>query len=85
MSIIIDIAMTGEITLRGVVLPVGGVKEKVIAAHGSGIKKIILPLRNKKDLKDVPNHVKVKLFVEVLISKSNLILMYNQNIMLMAF
>ena len=53
--------MTGEITLRGVVLPVGGIKEKVIAAHGSGIKKIILPLRNKKDLKDVPNHVKVKL------------------------
>ena len=61
MAIIIDIAMTGEITLRGVVLPVGGIKEKVIAAHGSGIKKIILPLRNKKDLKDVPNHVKVKL------------------------
>ena len=61
MDIIIDITMTGEITLRGVVLTVGGIKEKVIAAHGSGIKKIILPLRNKKDLKDVPNHVKVKL------------------------
>ena len=70
MAIIIDIAMTGEITLRGVVLPVGGIKEKVIAAHGSGIKKIILPLRNKKDLKDVPNHVKVKLLYH-LISKSN--------------
>ena len=64
MAIIIDIAMTGEITLRGVVLPVGGIKEKVIAAHGSGIKKIILPLRNKKDLKDVPNHVKVKLLYQ---------------------
>ena len=51
--------MTGEITLRGVVLPVGGVKEKVIAAHVTGIKNIILPERNRKDLKDIPDHVKV--------------------------
>lgn len=51
-------AMTGEISLRGVVLPVGGIKEKVIAAHRSGIKKILLPLENKKDLYDVPDEVK---------------------------
>lgn len=51
-------AMTGEISLRGAVLPVGGIKEKVIAAHRSGIKKILLPLENKKDLYDVPEEVK---------------------------
>jgi ATP-dependent Lon protease len=51
-------AMTGEISLRGAVLPVGGIKEKVIAAHRSGIKKILLPLENKKDLCDIPDEVK---------------------------
>ncbi len=51
-------AMTGEISLRGAVLPVGGIKEKVIAAHRSGIQKILLPLGNKKYLYDVPDEVK---------------------------
>ncbi|MBN2189790.1 MAG: endopeptidase La [Candidatus Aureabacteria bacterium] len=53
-----DVAMTGEITLRGKVLPVGGIKEKVLAAHRAKVKKIILPKENAKDLKDIPNKIK---------------------------
>jgi ATP-dependent Lon protease len=52
-----DIAMTGEITLRGRVLPIGGLKEKIIAAHRGGIKKILIPDENEKDLKDVPKTI----------------------------
>ncbi|MBU2515785.1 endopeptidase La [bacterium] len=55
------LAMTGEITLRGSILPVGGIKEKVLAAHRAGIKKVLLPADNDKDLKDIPNDVKEQL------------------------
>ncbi|MEM1350616.1 MAG: S16 family serine protease, partial [Myxococcota bacterium] len=56
-----DVAMTGEITLRGNILPVGGIKEKVLAAHRSGIQRILLPARNEKDLIDVNDDIREEL------------------------
>jgi len=53
-----DTAMTGEISLRGLVLPVGGIKEKVVAAHGAGIQRVMLPARNRKDFDDIPEEVR---------------------------
>jgi ATP-dependent Lon protease len=56
-----DVAMTGEITLRGEVLPIGGLKEKLLAAHRGGIKTVLIPEQNVKDLADIPDNVKNKL------------------------
>ena len=62
-----DVAMTGEVTLRGRVLPIGGLKEKILAAKAVGIKTIILPKRNERELEEIPKHIKKDLkfvFVE---------------------
>jgi len=56
-----DTAMTGEISLRGLVLPVGGIKEKVVAAHGAGIRRVMLPARNRKDFEDIPEEARREL------------------------
>ncbi|MHB8551104.1 MAG: S16 family serine protease, partial [Acidiferrobacterales bacterium] len=53
-----DVAMTGEITLRGEVLPIGGLKEKLLAAHRGGIKIVVIPEENRKDLADIPKNVR---------------------------
>ena len=53
-----NVAMTGEITLRGIVLPIGGLKEKLLAAHRAGIKKVLIPFENKKDLAEIPDVIK---------------------------
>ena len=62
-----DVAMTGEITLRGLVLPVGGIKEKFLAAHRAGIKRVILPERNRKDVVEIPEQPKKE--IEILFVK----------------
>jgi len=56
-----DVAMTGEITLRGEVLPIGGLKEKLLAAHRGGIKIVLIPEENKRDLTDIPKNIKQNL------------------------
>ncbi|MEE3255377.1 MAG: S16 family serine protease, partial [Chloroflexota bacterium] len=76
-----EVGMTGEITLRGQVLPVGGIKEKVLAAHRAGLTTVVMPRRNEKDLDDVPKETRKKLkfvlvdrveevFAEALVAKS---------------
>ena len=58
-----DVAMTGEITLRGQVLPIGGLKEKLLAAQRGGIKNVIIPAENERDLKEIPDNVKENLTI----------------------
>ena len=53
-----EIAMTGEITLRGRVLTIGGLKEKILAAHGGRVKEVLIPVENKKDIEDIPENVR---------------------------
>ncbi len=60
-----NVAMTGEITLRGAVLPVGGIKEKLLAAHRAGITEVLLPKRNERDLEDVPADVRSDLTIHL--------------------
>ena len=56
-----EVAMTGEITLRGEVLPIGGLKEKLLAAHRGGITTVVIPSENEKDLTEIPDNIKDKL------------------------
>ena len=61
-----DTSMTGEITLSGLVFPVGGIKEKILAAHRAGIRRIILPTRNEADLEDIPEDVRAELNIKLI-------------------
>jgi ATP-dependent Lon protease len=61
-----NVAMTGEITLRGEVLPIGGLKEKLLAAHRAGITTVVIPLENKKDLAEIPKNILGKLDIRPL-------------------
>jgi len=60
------VAMTGEITLRGNVLPVGGIKEKLLAAHRAGIREVLIPARNEPDLEEVPKEVRDELKIHLI-------------------
>jgi ATP-dependent Lon protease len=63
-----DVAMTGEISLRGQVLPVGGVKEKLLAAHRAGLREVLIPAKNRRDLEDVPQDIKDQIKITLISS-----------------
>ncbi|MFH1009884.1 MAG: endopeptidase La [bacterium] len=78
-----DVALTGEITLRGRVLPIGGLREKVVAAHRAGIREIILPRQNEKDLQDVPENIRTRMnfiFVDRVEEVLKLVLLQKPNV-----
>ena len=60
-----EVAMTGEVTLTGQVLPIGGLKEKLLAAHRAGIKQVVIPKENEKDLADIPKKVREDIKISV--------------------
>jgi len=68
-----DIAMTGEITLRGKVLPVGGLSEKIVAAQRAGVKTVIVPKRNSKDIKELPKRAKEKVQISLVSSQDEVL------------
>lgn len=74
-----DVAMTGEITLRGKVLPIGGLKEKLLAAHRGGIKTVIIPQENVKDLEEIPDNVKASLAIHAVESIDEVLTIALQN------
>jgi len=63
-----DVALTGEISLRGMVMPVGGIKEKALAAHRAGIKRVVMPDKNRKDMVDIPKEIRED--IEIIFVKS---------------
>ena len=72
-------AMTGEITLRGEVLPIGGLKEKLLAAHRGGIKTVIIPKENERDLVEIPENVKADLAIHAVRWIDDVLLIALQN------
>jgi len=68
-----DVAMTGEITLRGRVLPIGGLKSKILAAHLAGAKMVILPKKNEKDLRDIPEEIRKSMKLVLVDSMDNVL------------
>jgi ATP-dependent Lon protease len=68
-----DVGMTGEVTLNGRVLPIGGVKQKLLAAHRAGLSEVFLPARNEPDLDEVPTHVRDQLNVRLVGDVSDLV------------
>ena len=68
-----DVAMTGEISLRGRVLPVGGIKEKLLAAHRAGMREVLIPAKNRRDLDDVPQDIREQLKITLISAREEIL------------